>query len=153
MPLNAIAAVRRRECVTVRTMARHLGVTVREYRPLEEPHADLRLSELHRLAAAMGVPVQELVAGNEQDEIEKLRGLVLRTMKIANALCERLENDSPEHRLARSLRSQILAAMPETAGVGGVLAVGQRRDLNDLGRVAWHPVPQELTDYDLGDDS
>lgn len=135
--LHQIAAVRRREGVSRRAIARRLGTDVTHIRGEEEPNADLPLSRLYQWQAALGVPVAELLVdgdGTLSPPVLK-RAKVLRLMKTAAAIRERA-GSAPIQRMAQMLVEQILDLMPELEDVSPWNAVGQRRGLDDLGEAA-----------------
>lgn len=136
--LHQIAAVRRREGLSRRAVARRLGTDVKRVRSEEEQTVDLPLSRLYQWQAALGVPVAELLVdgdGSLSPPVLK-RAQVLRLMKTAAAIRERADS-APIQRMAQMLIEQILEIMPELKDVSPWNAVGQRRTLDDLGQAAY----------------
>jgi len=136
--LHQIAAVRRREGLSRRAVARRLGIDVKSVRFEEEQTADMPLSRLYQWQAALGVPIAELLVdgdGSLSPPVLK-RAQVLRLMKTAAAIRERADS-LPIQRMAQMLIEQILEIMPELEDVSPWNAVGQRRTLDDLGQAAY----------------
>ena len=143
--LHRIADVRRRQGVTLRNVARRLGVEIGVIRRQEQPDCDLRLSELQRWQQVLEVPVAELLEEGE----DQLSGPVLersrmvKLMKTAAALRERT-GGTPVGRIVAMLIDQILEIMPELEDVTPWPTVGPRRTLDDVGRAARHVVPEDI---------
>jgi transcriptional regulator with XRE-family HTH domain len=135
--LHQIAAVRRREGISRRAIARRLGVDIKSVRLEESEDTDMPLSRLYQWQAALGVPVAELLVdgdGSLSPPVLK-RAQVLRLMKTAAAIRERAQS-APIQRMAQMLIEQILEIMPEVRDVSPWNAVGQRRTLDELGEAA-----------------
>ena len=135
--LHQIAAVRRREGLSRRAVARRLGTDVKSVRSEEEQNADISLSRLYQWQAALGVPIAELLVdgdGSLSPPVLK-RAQILRLMKTAAAIRERA-GTAPIQRMAQMLIEQILEIMPELEDVSPWNAVGQRRTLDELGEAA-----------------
>jgi len=143
--LHRIGTVRRQQGVTLRNVARRLGIAMAVVRRQEQPDTDLRLSDLHRWQQVLEVPVAELlVEGDGQLSGPVLeRSRMVKLMKTAAALRERTAG-MPEGRIVEMLVEQILEIMPELADVTPWHTVGQRRTLDDLGRTGRCPVPEDL---------
>jgi len=135
--LHRIQDVRRREGMSLRSAARHLGYDMRRVREQEQDTTDLRLSDLHRWQEALGVPIAELLVESDQSlsgpVLERAR--MVRLMKTAAAIRERA-GSHPVSRLAQMLVEQLLELMPELRDVGPWHSVGQRRSLDEYGRAA-----------------
>jgi transcriptional regulator with XRE-family HTH domain len=131
--------------VTLRNVARRLGVEIGVIRRQEQPDCDLRLSELQRWQQVLEVPVAELLEEGE----DQLSGPVLersrmvKLMKTAAALRERT-GGTPVGRIVAMLIDQILEIMPELEDVTPWPTVGPRRTLDDVGRAARHVVPEDI---------
>jgi len=78
--LHRLAAIRRAKGVSCYDLARQLGITVEEVRRQEEA-SDLPISTLNQWAAALGVPVTELIVEPEE---------WLHDTRLAKAQAERL---------------------------------------------------------------
>jgi transcriptional regulator with XRE-family HTH domain len=143
--LHRIAEVRRRQGVTLRNVARRLGVALPTIRRQEEPDCDLRISDLQRWQAALDVPIAELlVEGDGQLSGPVLeRSRMVKLMKTAAAIRERT-GGTPVGKLVGMLIDQILEIMPELRDVAPWHTAGQRRTLDDVGRTARHVVPEDL---------
>lgn len=150
-PLHRIQDVRLQQGMTLRTASRHLGLDVRTIRAQEQDTTDLRLSDLYRWQAALEVPIGELLVETEEPLSRPVmeRARMVRLMKTAAALLEDAPN-AATRRMAENLIEQLLEIMPELKEVGPWHSVGQRRTLDDLGRIAQHPISFGVSDF--GDD-
>ena len=143
--LHRIAEVRRQQGVTLRNVARRLGLSLPVVRRQEEADCDLRLTDLHRWQQVLDVPVAELLEeGDGQLSGPVLeRSRMVKLMKTAAALRERTAG-SPLGRVVQMLVDQILEIMPELSDVTPWHTVGQRRTLDEIGRAGRCPVPEDL---------
>ena len=64
-PLHRLAAVRRQQGVSRRTMARRLNVDANTIRTQEDEASDINLSTLRAWQAALEVPLSELLVDSE----------------------------------------------------------------------------------------
>jgi len=142
---HRIAEVRQQQGVTLRNVARRLGMSLPVVRRQEQADSDLRISDLHRWQEVLEVPVAELlVEGDGQLSGPVLeRSRMVKLMKTAAAIRDRT-NGTAVQRMATMLVEQILEIMPELADVTPWHTVGQRRTLDELGRTACAPVPDEI---------
>ena len=117
-PLHRIADVRRRQGVTLRNVARRLGVPLAVVRRQEQADCDLRLSELHRWQQVLDVPVAELLVESEGQLSGPVleRSRMVKLMKTAAAIRERTSG-TPIGRMVEMLVEQILEIMPELSDV------------------------------------
>jgi transcriptional regulator with XRE-family HTH domain len=134
---HRIREVRLQQGVSLRTAARHLGSDIRTTRAQEEEANDLRLSELYRWQKVLDVPVTELLVESEESLSRPVleRARLVRIMKTAQAILEK-SSSPPITRMAQMLVEQLVEVMPELSNVSPWHSVGQRRSLEDLGRVA-----------------
>jgi transcriptional regulator with XRE-family HTH domain len=138
--LNRIREVRQKQGISLRTMSRHMRIEMREIRAQEEPTADLKLSDLYRWQQVLEVPVGELLV-DENDPLSRPvmeRAHLLRVMKTAQSILEKA-NTPALKRLGQMLVEQLTQIMPELEGVSPWHSVGQRRSLEELGRIAEQP--------------
>jgi transcriptional regulator with XRE-family HTH domain len=145
MQLHRIAEVRQRQGVTLRNVARRLGMSLPVVRRQEQGDCDLRLSDLHRWQQVLEVPVAELLVEGEGSLSGPVlqRSRMVKLMKTAAAIRER-SRDAESARLVTMLVEQILEIMPELADVSPWPAPGQRRTLDDVGRAARSVVSEEV---------
>jgi hypothetical protein len=131
--------------MTLRTAARHLGANIRDTRQQEEETTDLRLSDLYRWQAALEVPLAELLVDPDAPLSQPVRerAQMVRVMKTAAALLE-LATTAQTRRLAQNLVDQLVKLMPELKGVGPWHSVGQRRSLDEYGRITERRLPDDL---------
>lgn len=142
---HRIAEVRRRQGVTLRNVARRLGLSLPVVRRQECADSDLRLSDLQRWQEVLEVPIAELLVEGEGQLSGPVleRSRMVKLMKTAAAIRERTDG-TPVGRMVTMLIEQILEIMPELSDVGPWHSVGQRRPLDDLGRAARMAVPEDF---------
>ena len=143
--LHRIAEVRQRQGVTLRNVARRLGMSLPLVRRQEQPDCDLRITDLHRWQAVLEVPVAELLVEGEGQLSGPVleRSRMVKLMKTAAAIRERTDGQ-PVGRMVTMLIEQILEIMPELSDVTPWHTVGQRRTLDDIGRTGRMVVPEEV---------
>jgi transcriptional regulator with XRE-family HTH domain len=143
--LHRIAEVRQRQGVTLRNVARRLGMSLPVVRRQEQSDCDLRLSDLHRWQQVLEVPVAELLVEGEGQLSGPVleRSRMVKLMKTAAAIRERCQG-TPAGRMVDMLVDQILEIMPELADVTPWHTVGQRRTLDDVGRTGRMTVAEEI---------
>ena len=143
--MHRISDVRQRQGVTLRNVARRLGLELAVVRRQEQADCDLRISELMLWQEVLEVPIAELLveADGQLSGPVLERSRMVKLMKTAAALRERTRG-SPTGRIVEMLVDQILEMMPELADVTPWNTVGQRRTLDDLGRSAICIVPEEI---------
>ena len=144
-PLHRISAVRSEQGVSIRTAARHLGLEPAEARRQERETTDLSLSELYQWQRLLEVPVADLLVdpGTPLSRPVLERARLLRLMKTAQAILES-SHAVGIRRMAETLIDQLLEIMPELAEVGSWHSVGQRRSLDEYGRVMEQRIPSNL---------
>jgi transcriptional regulator with XRE-family HTH domain len=142
---HRIAEVRRSQGVTLRNVARRLGLSLPVVRRQECADCDLRLSDLQCWQEVLEVPIAELLVEGEGQLSGPVleRSRMVKLMKTAAAIRERTEG-TPVGRMVTMLIEQILEIMPELTDVGPWHSVGQRRPLDDLGRAARMAVSEDL---------
>ena len=133
--LHRIATVRKRQGVSLRSMARRLGIKVRQVLDEEDETSDLSLSTLYAWSQALEVPLVELLVEEESELSAPIspRARLVRVMKTVAAI--RQEPDmSAVQRLAERLYTDLIEIMPELKDVSPWPAVGSRRPVGDCGR-------------------
>jgi transcriptional regulator with XRE-family HTH domain len=143
--LHRISEVRQRQGVTLRNVARRLGLEMSVVRRQEQADCDLRISDVMLWQQVLEVPIAELlVEGEDQLSGPVLeRSRMVKLMKTAAAIRERTSG-TPTGRMVTMLIDQILEIMPELADVTPWNTVGQRRTLNDFGRTALCALPEDI---------
>jgi transcriptional regulator with XRE-family HTH domain len=143
--LHRIAEVRQQQGVTLRNVARRLGMSLPVVRRQEQGDCDLRLSDLHRWQQVLEVPVAELLVEGEGSLSGPVleRSRMVKLMKTAAAIRER-SRDAETTRLVCMLVEQILEIMPELSDVSPWPNPGQRRTHDDVGRVARAVVSEDV---------
>ncbi|MCI0360852.1 MAG: helix-turn-helix domain-containing protein [Planctomycetaceae bacterium] len=144
-PLHRIQDVRRLQGMSLRTAARQLGTDVRAIRAQEQASTDLRLSDLYKWQRALDVPVGELLVEDDEPLSRPIRerAQLVKIMKTARSLAETV-NSSSAQRMAENLIEQLQDLMPELAEVSPWHSVGQRRGLDEMGRIAEQPIADDL---------
>ena len=144
--LHRIAEVRQQQGVTLRNVARRLGIEMAVIRRQEQPDADLRISDLLRWQEVLDVPLADLLEEGEGQLSGPVlaRSRMVKLMKTAAAIREQVGDQNQASRLVGQLIEQILEIMPELADVTPWHTVGQRRTLDDVGRAARNTVSDEL---------
>lgn len=150
--LHRIQEVRRLQGMSLRTAARQLGTDIRSIRAQEQATSDLKLSDLYNWQRALEVPVSELLVEEDSSLSRPVRerGAMLKIMKTARSLMEST-TPGPARRMAENLVEQLLQLMPELKDVSPWHSVGQRRSLDELGRIAEQPIGDLGAYYEAGD--
>ena len=139
-PLHRIAHVRQQQGVSLRAARQGLLLSSDDVRRQENENYDLLLSELYRWQKLLDVPVAELLNEPMMQLSQPVlaRAALVKVMKTAVTILESA-TDPCMHTLAERLIDQLLDVMPELAGISGWPSVGQRRTLDELGRIAEQP--------------
>ncbi len=144
-PLHRISKVRQQQRLSLRSAARRLGKDMATIRYQENEFTDLRLSDLYDWQEALEVPIADLLedqgAPLSRPVMERAR--MVRLMKTATAVLERAECEAVR-RMAQMLVDQLIEIMPELEDVTPWHAVGQRRSLDEYGRIADNPIPEHF---------
>lgn len=144
-PLHRIKEVREEQGMSHRDVARVLGRQVAEVKKQEQETSDLNLSELYAWQHVLDVPVADLLvepdAGPSPPVLERAR--LVKLMKSAAAVLEGAEEESVQ-RLAQRMIDQLIEIMPELEDISPWHAIGQRRGLDDYGRVVERCLPEDL---------
>lgn len=143
--LHRLAEVRQRQGVTLRNVARRLGIDMAEVRRQENEESDLRISDLLNWQEVLEVPIAELLVEAEGQLSGPVleRSRMVKLMKTAAALREQAQGPAAD-RLVTMLVGQILEIMPELQDVSPWHNVGPRRTLEDVGRAARFPVSEDV---------
>ena len=143
--LHRIADVRKRQGVSVRSVARRMHTSIDQVRKQEEPGCDMLLSELLRWQQALEVPLNDLLTESESPLSEPVltRARLLRIMKTVKAIQETATSNSIQ-RFAAMLEQQLIEVMPELKDVSAWHSIGQRRSPNELGRTAERTLPDSF---------
>lgn len=144
-PLHRIAEIRHQQGVSLRTVARRMNVTVQRARQQEQAETDLSLAELYRWQQALEVPVSDLLVDLDAPLSAPVlqRSRLLKLMKTVLAIREAAEDESIGL-MAQALADQLVEIMPELRDVNPWHTVGQRRTLDELGRIAMETVPDTV---------
>jgi transcriptional regulator with XRE-family HTH domain len=131
-----LAAVRRQQGISLKNMARRLGTDVATVVEQEQETADPSLSTIYAWQKILEVPVAELLVDSDAPLSAPVyeRARMVKMMKTAAAIMESARNDSVR-RLATQLIEQLVAIMPELRQVTAWHTVGQRRTLDEYGRI------------------
>ena len=144
-PLQRLAAVRRQQGLTRRTVARRLNIEIEQVRQQESESSDLPLSMVYAWQKVLEVPVAELLveAGDALTSPILMRSQLVRLMKTVLAISEQTKQESVR-RMVQTMVGQLVEIMPELANIGPWHAVGKRRRLNELGVAAQRRLGEEL---------
>jgi transcriptional regulator with XRE-family HTH domain len=139
--LHRIQEVRRLQGMSLRTAARQLETDIRSIRAQEQATSDLRLSDLYKWQRALDVPIAELLVDSDEPLSRPVRerAAMVKVMKTARSLLESAPVGAAR-RMAENLVEQLLELMPELAEVSPWHSVGQRRSLEEPGRIAEQPI-------------
>lgn len=142
---HRIRAVRQQQGMSLRSVARHTGCDLRTLRYQEEETTDLRLSDLQRWHEVLEVPITELLQESDtplsRPVLERAR--LVRIMKTAVAILEQAPTPGIE-RMAETLVEQLKEMMPELAHISAWHTYGQRRSLDECGRVVERRLSDDL---------
>jgi transcriptional regulator with XRE-family HTH domain len=143
--LHRIADARRRQGVSLRSVARRLNKSADQVRRLEEPTSDMLVSELYAWQQALEVPIVDLLVDSDAPLSEPVltRARLLKIMKTVRAIRETTKCVSID-RMAGMLESQLIEVMPELKEVSAWHSVGQRRSHDELGRTAERVIPDSF---------
>ena len=142
--MHRIATVRQQQGMSLRSVSRQMGRTMSTVRLQEDETQDLRLSDLRRWQKVLGVPLQDLLV-DESPQLSRPvmeRARMVRLMKTAQALSEAVE-DEGHKRMATMLVEQLVEVMPELEDVSAWHSVGQRRSLDEYGRIIERRISDE----------
>src|SRR5687768_14154336 len=139
--LHRIQEARRLQGMSLRTAARQLGTDIRSIRAQEQATTDLRLTDIYNWQRALDVPISELLVDEDEPLSRPVRerGAMLKIMKTARSIVESAPS-GPARRMAENLVEQLLEIMPELKEVSPWHSVGQRRSLDEMGRIAEQPI-------------
>lgn len=143
--MHRIATVRKRQELSLRTVAKRMGVGECELRREEHEATDIPLSRLYEWQEALGVPISELLIepDNGLSPPIQQRAHLLRLMKTAASIREQTDNESVRL-LVQSLVNHIVEIAPELNDVAPWPKVGSRRPANEYGRIIEREVPEDL---------
>lgn len=144
--MQRVAEVRREQGISLRSVSRQMGKTVSTVRAEENEANDMSLSQLMQWQEILGVPLQDLLVDPSPTLSQPVldRARLLRVMKTVAAIQESTQASSGPHRLATMLAQQLVEIMPELENVSPWHSVGQRRSLDEYGRIAERRVSDDL---------
>lgn len=142
---HRIATVRQQQGISLRTAARHLGKEMSRVKMQEDETCDLRISDLLKWQNLLDVPLADLLQdpGPTLSRPVLERARLLRIMKTVATIRERASTPAME-RLAEMLVEQLTEIMPELKEVSPWHSVGQRRGLDEYGRVVDRRLTEDL---------
>jgi transcriptional regulator with XRE-family HTH domain len=143
--LHRLATVRQQQGVSHRNVARRLKLDMKTVRKQEDESSDLPLSMLYAWQQVLDVPIADLLVDSEAPLSAPVmeRARLVKLMKTAMAIQEKADTNSMK-RLVTMLIEQLVEMMPELKDVGPWHAVGQRRTLDDYGKVVERSVSDDL---------
>lgn len=143
--LHRIKKVRQLQGVSLRRVAHELDAEVRELRKEEEEDTDLPLSRVYDWQRVLEVPTCELLVDSAAPLSSPVmeRAKLIRVMKTVAAIQEQA-GEPAVRRLSQTLADQLVELMPELKGVSPWHSVGQRRSLQEYGRIVERPFSAEV---------
>jgi transcriptional regulator with XRE-family HTH domain len=143
--LHRLATVRRQQGISQRNMARRMNAELQTVCEQEKETTDLPLSVIYTWQKVLDVPVTELLMDSDAPLSAPVleRARMVKLMKTAAAIMEKAQTNSIK-RLVTMLVEQLLEIMPELRDVSAWHTVGQRRTLEDYGRVVERQLPDDL---------
>ncbi|MEO2011918.1 MAG: helix-turn-helix transcriptional regulator [Pirellulaceae bacterium] len=133
---HRVRMVRIQQGVSLRSIARQTGTDVRTLRHQEDESSDLTLSVLQQWQEALGVPIAELLEESDgclsRPVLERAR--LVRLMKTVAAILQQSKEPGIK-RMAQMLVDQLVEVMPELQHVSPWHQFGQRRGLEEFGKV------------------
>ena len=150
--MHRVQTVCNQQSMSHRSAARHLGIHVSEVKQQLRESTDLRLSELYRWQQILDVPISELLVEPEDGLSEPLvcRARLIRLMKSAKAISEVGASKSVT-RMAQRMIDQLIEIMPELSEVSAWHTIGQRRGLNEMGRIVDYQLSEDVLRRDRED--
>ena len=137
--------MRRQQGISQRNIARRLSIDIATVREQEEETTDLPLSALYLWQRILEVPIAELLVDSNAPLSPPVfeRARMVKVMKTVAAIAEKAETPSMK-RLLQMLIEQLLEIMPELTDVAPWHTVGQRRTLDEYGRVVERQLPDDM---------
>jgi hypothetical protein len=122
-----------------------LRTDIRQLRDEEDEHADLPLSRVYAWQKLLEVPLIELLVESSSPLSAPVleRARMVRVMKTVAAILEKTDNPGTRL-LAQNLADQLCEIMPELEGVSPWPTVGQRRSLQEYGRIVERPFSDDV---------
>jgi len=144
-PLQRLAAVRRLQGISRRTVARRLNIEVEQVKQQERETVDIPLSTLYVWQEALGVPIAELLVEADDSLTSPVleRSQLVRLMKTVLAIRQQAKHKSIR-RMAETMVDQLVEIMPELTNIGPWNAVGKRRRLSEVGLAALRRLPERV---------
>ncbi len=146
--LHRIATVRVEQGVSLRSVSRQSGRTLSAVRAQEDETIDLRISDLKRWQKVLGMPLQDLLvdSGPPLSRPVMERARLVRLMKTAASLQAKVKSVGAK-RMATMLVQQLIEIMPELKDVSAWHSVGQRRSLEEYGKVVERRVSDDFFNH------
>ena len=143
--MHRLAEVRRQQGLSQRNMARRLGVDPSVVCQIENEAGDLPLSVLYTWQTVLDVPIAELLVDSDAPLSPPVleRARMVKLMKTTVAIMEKAQTNALR-RMVTMLIEQLLEIMPELRDVSAWHTVGQRRTLDDYGRVVERQVSDDM---------
>jgi transcriptional regulator with XRE-family HTH domain len=140
---HQLEAARRRQGLSLRCVAKRLGLSVSEARRQEDGSVDITITQLYRWQKALEAPLAELLEEPTDFLSPRVldRARMLRIMKTALTIHAQARSPGMK-RLAQVLVDQLLEMMPELEDVSAWPTVGQRRKGEEMGRIVDNPIPE-----------
>ncbi|MEZ6115336.1 MAG: hypothetical protein R3C28_02005 [Pirellulaceae bacterium] len=133
---HRLSDVRKEQGVSLRSAARQLKLDMATVRYQENPNTNLSIHELMNWQRVLDVPIADLLVEptNSLSRPIKERANMVRIMKTVQAIAGQAQSVGIK-RLTNMLVDQLVEFMPELKEVSAWHSVGQRRSLEEYGRV------------------
>ena len=143
-PLHRLATVRKQQGISLRNVARQLGVDTTTVCQQELEATDLPLSLIYAWQKVLDVPAAELLVDSNAPFSPSVlhRARLIRVMKTAAAIKEKVHSNSLKS-LVATLTEDLLEIMPELREVAAWHTVGHRRALDELGQAVERQLPDD----------
>lgn len=144
-PLHRLATVRKRQGVSLRNVARRLGVDAATVCQQEQEMTDLPLSLIYAWQTVLDVPAAELLVDSDASFSPTVldRAKLIKVMKTAASIREKARSNSLKG-LVATLIEDLLEIMPELREVVAWNTVGQRRALDESGQAVERQLPDDF---------
>lgn len=147
-PLHRIADVRQAQGISMRTLARRMGLSAAQLVEQEQATCDLNLSELYEWQEALNVPMADLLqepsaalSGSVRD-----RAVMIRIMRTVRSLQEHPGNEQVSY-CVETLANQLIELMPELVHVDSWPTVGRRRSTDEISPLEERAISSRFLDH------
>lgn len=140
-PLHRLRAARENAELSLRSISKRTGLPIRVLREHEESN-NIELVDLLRWRDALGVPIGELLCGDESDtlsDLSRFRAGLLQLMRGVRSL-QQTEQSQAQKAFVQNMEAKLLELMPELEESRSWPVYGERRRGDVPARVERHVV-------------